>query len=347
MKALAPGSFVPCVDRWGRFEELLPSLEGPCFAIADERVLRLHPQLVRGLKRVPTIALRAGEGAKSLKTLERLAAAAVTVPRRSTILAIGGGSIGDVAAVFAHLHKRGARLIHVPTTWLAAVDSSLGGKGAVNVAGLKNALGVFHAPAEGWLCLEVFSTLTPAQLREGQAEAFKMALTLDERTWRTWRLARPDATSLIHTSRTIKTSVCVKDPYEQFGLREVFNFGHTLGHVVESVSHYRVRHGEAVALGMVCALDLGRALGVTPEKVAQDVEPALPMAEGARARLAAVLSRTSPTEVAALLLGDKKGATKTHTRFILLERPGKWTAREVANQAWRALFSAWRKGARP
>jgi 3-dehydroquinate synthase len=348
MKLLAPGSFQPCVDRWGRFEELLPSLEGPAIAIADERVLRLHPHVARALQRLPKlVALRAGEGAKSLRTLERLAAAAVEVPRRSTVLAVGGGSIGDVAAVFAHLHKRGARLIQVPTTWLAAVDSSLGGKGAVNVAGLKNGLGVFHAPVEGWLCPELFTTLSPAQLREGHAEAFKMALTLDERTWRTWRLAKPDASSLIRTSRELKTRVCVKDPYEQRGLREVFNFGHTFAHVVESVSHYRVRHGEAVALGMVCALDLGRAVGVTPDAVAADVEPHLPMADRARRRLASVLAKVPAAEVSHLLLGDKKGATKTHTRFILLERPGRWLAQEVPNRAWVRLLPAWRKGLRP
>lgn len=348
MKPLMPGSFVPCVDRWGRFEELLPTLEGPSFVVADERVLRLHPSVARALKKQPrVVALRAGEGAKSLRTLERLAAAAVDVPRRSTVLAVGGGSIGDVAAVFAHLHKRGARLIQVPTTWLAAVDSSLGGKGAVNVAGLKNGLGVFHAPAEGWLCQELFTTLTPAQLREGQAEAYKMALTLDETTWRTWRLAAPDATSLIRTSRTLKTRVCVKDPYEQLGLREVFNFGHTFGHVVESVSRYRVRHGEAVALGMVCALDRGRARGVTPEAVAAEVEPRLPMAARARQRLAGVLARVSKAEVAKLLRGDKKGATATHTRFILLEGPGRWVAQDVPNTAWGPLFDAWRSGGRP
>ena len=317
-------------------------------AIADERVLRLHPHVARALKKLPLVVpLKAGEGAKSLKTLERLAAAAVEVPRRATVLAVGGGSIGDVATVFAHLHKRGARLIQVPTTWLAAVDSSLGGKGAVNVAGLKNGLGVFHAPVEGWLCLELFTTLTAAQLREGQAEAYKMALALDERTWRTWRVAQPDASSLIRTSRTLKTAVCVKDPYEQRGLREVFNFGHTFGHVVESLSRYRVRHGEAVALGMVCALDLGRALGVTSDEVASQVEPHLPMAKDARRKLGSVLSTASLVEVGRLLRGDKKGATKTHTRFILLERPGRWASREVPNEAWRALFGAWRKGARP
>jgi 3-dehydroquinate synthase len=133
MTQLAPGSYRTCVERRGRFDDLLHTLEGPCFALADERVLRLHPHVARALKRLPHLALKAGEGAKTLRTVERLALAAAAVPRQATVLAIGGGTIGDVATVFAHLHKRGARLVHVPTTWLAAVDSSVGGKGAVNV----------------------------------------------------------------------------------------------------------------------------------------------------------------------------------------------------------------------
>jgi 3-dehydroquinate synthase len=303
--------------------------------------------VARALGRLPHLALRAGEGAKALRTLERLGAAAVAVPRAATVLAVGGGTVGDVATVFAHLHKRGARLVQVPTTWLAAVDSSLGGKGAVNVGGVKNALGVFHAPVEGWICAELFTTLKPAQRREGEAEAFKMALTLDERVWRTWRLARPDGGSLIRTSRALKAAVVRRDPYEQSGLRACLNFGHTLGHVVESVTRYRVRHGEAVALGMVCALDLSRAEGLLPDAVAADVEAHLPLAETARRRLAAALAGVGAEQVAALLKGDKKGATRTHTRFILLSRPGAWEARDVANARWRRLLPAWKQGVRP
>jgi 3-dehydroquinate synthase len=347
MKALAPGSYAPCVDREGRFEALFSSLEGPVFVVADERVLRLHPHVARALRGVPGVALTAGERAKSLRTLERLGAAAVAVPRTATVLAVGGGTIGDVATVFAHLHKRGARLIQVPTTWLAAVDSSVGGKGAVNLAGVKNALGVFHAPVEGWVCAELFTTLKPAQRREGEAEASKMALTLDERVWRTWRLARPDQASLIRTSRALKAAICLKDPYEQSGLRACLNFGHTLGHVVESVTGYRVRHGEAVALGMVCALDLSRAEGALAEAAAADIEAHLPLAGSARRRLADALRGVSTARVRAVLRGDKKGASATHTRFILLQRPGRWLARDVPNPRWEGLLPAWKQGARP
>lgn len=347
-RPLAPGSYVPCVDREGRFEALFASLAGQrVFAVADEKVLRLHPHVARALKGVPLVALRAGERAKALATLERLGAAAVAVPRSATVLAVGGGTIGDVATVFAHLHKRGARLVHVPTTWLAAVDSSVGGKGAVNLAGVKNALGVFHAAAEGWLCPELFTTLSPAQRREGEAEAFKMALTLDETAWRTWRLARPDGPALIRTSRALKAAICAKDPYEQSGLRACLNFGHTLGHVVESVTRYRVRHGEAVALGMVCALDLSRAEGLLAPALAADVEAHLPMGLAARRRLAAALKGVSPAQAGALLRGDKKGATATHTRFILLARPGRWEARDLPNAAWQRLLPAWKQGVKP
>ena len=345
MSFLAPGSFAPSVDRWGRFEALFAEGPTPAFVLADARVLALHPKVARAIRGLPSLVLRAGEGAKSLRTLERVASAAIDVPRDALVLAIGGGTIGDLATVFAHLHKRGARLIHVPSTVLAAVDSSVGGKGAVNIAGVKNALGVFHAPLEGWLCPELFTTLTPAQHREGQAEAWKMAVTLDQQVWRTWRLAQPDLSSLIRTSRALKTAICVRDPYEQIGLRAALNFGHTFGHVIESLTHYRVRHGEAVGLGMLCALDLGRATGVTAEAVAEDVERRLPLGPRARERLARALAGPS-SRIRQVLRSDKKGASATHTRFVLLEQPGKWTLENVRHQVWERLLPSWQKGVR-
>jgi 3-dehydroquinate synthase len=339
--ALAPGSFTPSDDRVGEFPR---ALDRGAFVVADARVLALHPKVARAVSRVAHVALTAGEPAKSLRTVERLAIAALDVPRSATIIAIGGGTIGDVATVFAHLHKRGARLIHVPTTWLAAIDSSVGGKGAVNVKGRKNALGVFHAAAESWLCPELFTTLTATQRVEGEAEAFKMALTLDPTVWRTWRLARPDDASLIRTSRALKNAVCVADPYEHTGARAVLNFGHTFAHVIESLTNYRVRHGVAVALGMVCALDLSRALGATRSL---DVDRHLPLADSARARLQQVFASATVSELKALLVSDKKGASKTHTRFVLFNEPGQTELRDVPHIAWTPLLRAWARGAQP
>lgn len=340
MNFVAPGSFTPCVDRWGRFDELFAT-SAPAFVIADAKVIALHRHVAKAIRKVPHVALRAGESAKSLRTLERVAALAINVPRDALVLAIGGGTIGDLSTVFAHLHKRGARLIHVPTTILAAVDSSVGGKGAVNLSQVKNALGVFHAPTEGWLCPELFTTLTAAQHREGQAEAWKMALTLDETVFRTWRLAHPDVQSLIRTSRTLKNAVCAKDPYEQQGLRAVLNFGHTFGHVIESLTRYRVRHGEAVGLGMLCALDVGRELGVTPAALADDVELRLPLGPNPRSRLSRALRGATKARIREYLRSDKKGATADHTRFILLKQPGQWVAQNVAHRTWEALLARW------
>lgn len=309
-------------DSTGRFDELLSrASSGPILAIADDRVLTLHPHARRALtkKNITLVELRAGESAKSLRTLEQLTKRALTLPRRLTLIAIGGGTIGDVATVFAHVFKRGVgKLIHVPTTLLAAVDSSVGGKGAVNVAGTKNVLGVFHFADEAWLCPEFFTTLTQAQRREGRLEAWKMVVTLDAKRWRQWSRTPPEDTELIRASRALKHALVARDPYETKGLRVVLNFGHTLGHAIESLSRYRVRHGEAVGLGMLYALDVGVKLGVTPREVAKQVEASLPLAPRARAQLAKWLAPSKQAAIRELIRADKKEG------MILLRAPGRW-----------------------
>jgi 3-dehydroquinate synthase len=255
------------------------------------------------------------------------------VPRSATFVALGGGTVGDAITVLAHLHKRGVRLLHVPTTMLAAVDSSIGGKGAVNVGGVKNALGVFHSAAETWLCPAFFETLTKAQRREGRLEAWKMVVTLEGATFERWARRAPSDEVLLRVARALKTSVVQADPYETKGLRVVLNFGHTFGHVLESISGYRLRHGEAVGLGMLCALDVGVALGVTSREVSRAVEAALPNGPGARRRLAALARKGDVGQVRALLKADKKGGVGG-VRMVLLKAPGTWTTAEVPEAVW-------------
>lgn len=313
----APGSWKSCEDVEGRFDTLLPRLgNGLVFAIADERVLHLHAHVASALRQahVTLAPLKAGEGAKSLSTLERLTKKALTLPRNVTVLAIGGGTIGDVATVFAHTFKRGVgRLVHVPTTLLAAVDSSVGGKGAIN-AGAKNVLGVFHAADEAWLCRELFTTLDETQRREGRIEALKMVVTLDPRHWRLWKKALPVDSEIIRVARELKTQLVERDPYETLGVRQVLNFGHTFGHVIEALSGYRVRHGEAVGLGMLYVLDLGVARGLTPQVLADEVERVLPVK---RADLKKWLAPRYQRRARALLAADKKSG------WIVLEAPGR------------------------
>ena len=318
----APGGYRKCRDVSGRFDTLISRLgEGAVLAVADERVLKLHPHVARALKRenVTLVALAAGERVKSLRTLEVLTKRALVLPRKLTLLAIGGGTIGDVATVFAHTFKRGVgRLIHVPTTLLAAVDSSVGGKGAVNVAGTKNVLGVFHAADEAWLCPEVFTTLTQAQRREGRIEAWKMVVTLDAKRWAQWTSAAPADATLVRVARALKHALVASDPYETRGLRVVLNFGHTLGHAIEALSGFRVRHGEAVGMGMLYALDVGVRTGLTSQKVAAEVERSLPLPPGARRQLDSWLSPSKRAALRELVRADKKAG------MILLSRPGRW-----------------------
>lgn len=356
MSALPPGAYRPARDRWGPFKRLCGSLPEGSLAVVDRRVARLHPALLSALRaRQPhaVVQLTGGESAKSFEALEQVLAAGLAMPRSGTLIAIGGGTLGDVSTMAAHLLKRGVRLVQVPTTLLAAVDSSLGGKGAVDltVRGhvVKNPVGVFHYAEEAWLCPELYASLSDTQLREGALEAWKMVASLDAELFRAYVRRAPTLERLVKDARGLKESVCAKDPYEHQGPRRVLNFGHTFGHVLESVSRFELSHGDAVGLGMLCALDVGRALGITPEDVALRVEDALHQGPGVlgRERTAALLKRVKLKEVTALLSADKKAGSAGELRMVLLTDIGIAEVRDVSAAVWRALWPAWARGERP
>ena len=331
-------------DVWGEPRAVFEKAPAGALWLIDRRVEWLH-RLRRSMSApLAVVEVAAGERAKSFATLERVARAATALPRSGTLIAVGGGTIGDLAGVAAHLIKRGVRLIHVPTTWLAAVDSSVGGKGALNVGGAKNAVGVFHEASEWWLCPSIFTTLSDRQRREGVVEALKMAVCLDASVWQRWSKSLPDERELIETSRRLKRQVVAKDPLETKGIRAVLNFGHTFGHVIESVTKYRVRHGEAVELGIVCALDVGRSLGRTSNAVAAEVEAALD--SRARARLANALSGSSVDDVSRWLSADKK-SDADGLKMVLLRKPGQTEVTRVTKSDWSKQLIAWRNGVRP
>jgi 3-dehydroquinate synthase len=356
MIQLPPGAYRPANDKWGSFKRLCASLPEGSLAVVDRRVARLHPTVLAALKaRKPraVVQLTGGESAKTFEALEQVVAAGLSMPRSGTLIAIGGGTIGDVSTVAAHLLKRGVRLVQVPTTLLAAVDSSLGGKGAVDmtVRGrvVKNPVGVFHYAEEAWLCPELYTTLSDTQLREGALEAWKMVASLDAELFHTYSRREPALERLVKDARRLKESVCAKDPYEHQGLRRVLNFGHTFGHVLESVSNFKLSHGDAVGLGMLCALDVGRAMGVTPEDVAWRVEDALHQGPGVlgRERTMELLKRATLKDVTALLSADKKAGSAGELRMVLLTDIGSAEVHDVSADVWRALWPVWTRGARP
>jgi len=351
---LAPGSYQALVDHWGAFPALAQArMPTPALVLLDERVARLHPKVLKVAKRAQAmISLRAGEAAKSMKALDRVMRASLSIPRSGTVVCVGGGTVGDLGTVAAHLLKRGVKLIHVPTTLLAAVDSSVGGKGAVHSGGaqpVKNAVGVFHYPLECWLCPELFKTLGPRPLREGAIEAWKMVATLSEPLWLSYRQEAPPLEPLIRDARKLKAAVCEEDPYEQEGVRRVLNFGHTFGHVLESVTGFKLSHGDAVGLGMLCALDVGQELGITPEDVAEEIEEGLYAGPGVLGReaLAKALERARLPQVEKLLAADKKAGQGGELRMILVRSLGQSVVVPVERAVWRGLWKAWGRGQRP
>ncbi len=352
---VAPGAYRPPADRWGRFETLARRLPARALVLADARVLRLHPGVARALRgegRI-VVALAAGERAKSLSVLERVLQQAVALPRSAWVVCVGGGTLGDLGTVAAHVLKRGLSLLQVPTTLLAAVDSSVGGKGAVHLAQgkevVKNALGVFHYAEEAWVCPELFDTLSPRQLREGRIEAWKMVVSLDAGLFAAYRRRAPSLSRLVRDARQLKDRVCFADPYEHEGRRQVLNFGHTFGHVIESVTHFGVSHGDAVGMGVLCALDVGRALGVTPEGLAGVVEEvfAREVRAPGRPALARALRGAGAARVAGLLAADKKAGSAGELRMVLLRALGRAERVTVQAPVWRGLLGAWVRGGRP
>jgi 3-dehydroquinate synthase len=213
-----------------------------------------------------------GEASKSLEALASLyhRFAQMRLDRRSTVVALGGGVIGDLAGFAAATYLRGIGLVQVPTTLLAQVDASVGGKTAIDLPAGKNLVGAFYQPRLVVADVETLSTLTPAELRSGLAEVVKYGVIADaalfdylEREAGRILAGDPDALErIVVRSCEIKADVVRQDPTEQ-GLRAILNYGHTLGHALEAVLGYGViPHGEAVAMGMSAAAKLAVRLGL-------------------------------------------------------------------------------------
>ena len=207
------------------------------------------------------ITVPKGEGSKSLATLEILLDAMLQngFGRTDCVVAVGGGVVGDLSGFAASTFMRGIDFYNIPTTVLSQVDSSIGGKVAVNFGGVKNIVGAFYQPKAVIIDPDVLSTLPKRQIANGLAEAVKMALTSDSELFEIFERgdALQNIDTVIERSLRIKKSVVEEDEKES-GIRRILNFGHTLGHGIEAESFENLYHGECVALGMIpmCAPDV-------------------------------------------------------------------------------------------
>ncbi len=206
------------------------------------------------------IEIPAGEQHKNIKTCQGIWQAMMDyeTDRRSLLINLGGGVVGDMGGFCAATFKRGIDFIQFPTTLLAQVDASIGGKLGIDFNGIKNSVGLFSNPEAVFIYPPFLDTLPYRELRSGFAEIIKHALILDEKYWQTIqkadRLSPHGLTHLIQSSLHIKQHVVEEDPFEK-NLRKVLNFGHTIGHAVESYALQTdtpLLHGEAIAVGMIC-----------------------------------------------------------------------------------------------
>ena len=249
---------------------------GKAVIITDEVVKELHADsLYTGLANagfeVTMLDVPAGEDQKTLvvagKLYNRLTAA--YAERTTPVLALGGGVIGDLAGFVAATYMRGMPLIHVPTTLLAQVDSSIGGKTAVDHGRLKNTVGVFYQPRMVVADIETLRTLPPVEITSGLGEVIKHAVIRDSRFFQFLyenmeKIRLMDLgvmeTVVLENAR-IKAEVVEKDEKET-GLRAILNYGHTVGHAVETVSGFELKHGQAVAIGMVVAARIAARMDI-------------------------------------------------------------------------------------
>lgn len=290
--------------------------------VTDSNVASLYLDLCRasltrqGFK-VGSAIIKPGERSKTLETLSHLynSFQEFDLTRSDGVIALGGGVVGDLAGFAAATYLRGVSLIQAPTTLLAQVDASIGGKTGLDLPSGKNMVGAFYAPEAVVADLKTLATLKPRRLVEGMAEVIKYGCVLAEHLFVALENKTAGLSELVPRCVRLKAEVVAKDE-KDLGERNLLNFGHTVGHALEQATEFRrYTHGEAVAVGMVTALKIGERLGVT--------EP------DARRRLVSVLekwklptaSEVSVEHLLPALAKDKKWAGEK-VRFVLLAKIG-------------------------
>jgi len=313
--------------------------------VAPLYLSRLEGALARARARVVSIVVEDGEQAKGWPTVERVVDAllAARCGRDSLVVALGGGVIGDLAGFAAAVYQRGIPFLQVPTTLLAQVDSSVGGKTAINHARGKNMIGAFHQPLAVIADVSTLGTLPDRELRAGIAEVIKHGFVLDPKLV-DWleasieRLLAREPAALEHAVRRsceLKAQVVAADERES-GLRAILNFGHTFGHAIESgVGYGEWLHGEAVAAGMVMAAELSARAGKLRRTDCDRIRALI-----ARAGLPVRGPNLGAERYLELMQVDKKAAGG-QMRFILLDAIGGAALRgDIAERLVREAIAA-------
>jgi shikimate kinase/3-dehydroquinate synthase len=326
-------------------------LKSPVMIVSDEHVAALYlPRVEASLRgagfEVSSLVIPAGEENKNLQQASRLweGMLAAGLDRGSTVVALGGGVVSDLAGFAASTFLRGLKWVVVPTSLLAMVDAGLGGKTGIDLPQGKNLVGSFHAPSLVLIDPDVLTTLPAAEFRSGLAEAIKHGLINDPLLYRKCLTIPTDITGtipnleeIIQRAVAVKVQVIREDPFEN-GRRAVLNLGHTIGHAVELVSGYTLRHGEAVAIGLAAetrlAEDLQIAASGLSDTLSQDLK---------QAGLPVEIPPGLDLEEIMLALKNDKKRKNGKVRFALLSAVGKavigieieeWRIRDAINSSF-------------
>jgi 3-dehydroquinate synthase len=241
------------------------------FILADSNVWKIYSQLFSSLSKFPVLIIDATEASKTLDGVSRVVDWLIQndATRSSTILAIGGGIVQDVATFTAHIYYRGIKWHFMPTTLLSQSDSCIGAKCGINVLPHKNQLGVIHSPSAVYIVEEFLATLSDAEFRSGFGEIYKLSVTGKNEFYLNLKshlekfgLSRSEVLPIIKASLLSKKVIIEEDEYES-DLRRILNYGHSFGHALEALTHNAVSHGIGVLFGMDLINYLGVRWGIT------------------------------------------------------------------------------------
>ncbi len=322
--------------------------------VTDETVARHHLVALQasfGARCLGVVTVPPGEQSKSFASVAHVTGALLEtgLDRADLVLALGGGVIGDLAGFAASILRRGVRFVQIPTTLLAQVDSSVGGKTGINTPQGKNLAGAFHQPVLVFADTDVLSTLPARQMRAGYAEVVKYGLLGDRAFYefleqRAERLLAHDPNDLAHAIRTcvrMKAGIVARDETET-GERMLLNLGHTFGHALEAWAGYseRLLHGEAVAIGMAQAFRFSVVQGHISAQASARVEQHL-RGHGLPTRISDIPGAETPTvEALMTLMAQDKKAQRGRLTLILVREIGQaFVARDVAPEAIAAFLS--------
>lgn len=312
-------------------EQLEPYRDRRCMIVTDTNVGPIYLDTVSKkaacvLKEVYSTSFPAGEDSKNLITVQAVLKELVEhhFDRNDCIIALGGGVVGDLAGFAASIYMRGIAVIQIPTSLLAQVDSSIGGKTGVDFDRYKNMIGAFYMPKLVYINTATLSTLDPRQFYSGMAEVMKYGLIMNASFYE-WLLGkiyeiqdRDPATleEMIETCCQCKQRVVERDPFEN-GERAILNFGHTLGHAIEKYMDFKLLHGECVALGSVCAAYISwKKKKLSKEEYYEIRDMFVPF------RLPISMTQMEPEKIVELTKSDKK-SDGGGIKFILLKKVGK------------------------